>query len=800
MTKKTYMPLAPKKYLINNTKALLLSTGILAGFVALSGFTKAVDAEELDLDQKELQGLYELYTQIEMTEHKVADVEDSSLEQASEITEEQKEELDFIKTQLIRMIELAGGQSMLDQLHNHSLSYEQLDTIFNALLDNNLTEAADETVEEGSTEVVDETVEEGSTEAADETVEEVSTEVVTETVEEVSTEVVTETVEEGSTEAVDETIEEALEEPDEADTVQTVKEPVKETETVKDVEPLVYVVRSGDTLGSIAQRYQTTVNRLASLNNITNVNRLSVGQVLAVNEAGKVEAKAPQPTKPEDLDEVTSPSEFIENLASYAQNVASENNLYASVMIAQASLESGYGKSSLSATPNFNLFGIKGSYNGESVAKRTQEYYASTGWITITDHFKKYPNYEKSLQDNANLLRDGLRSNSAFYSGTWAEKTTSYRDATLWLQGRYATDPTYASKLNRIIEQFNLTRFDIVETKGNSTVNVKPVVPETPTTPPANPYEKETTYKIVSGDTLNKIAKAFNTTVPDLKAANNLTGDLIFVNQEIAVPVLEKETKPEEIKDNAEVEPETPEENLNVSTTEEKISGKNYTVVRGDTLSQIAGRFDITVSRLKQLNKLTGDTIYINQKLIVPVIEEAQKDVQPVEDDKQSEQVKNATSVTVVLGDTLSQIAEKHNTTVKAITETNKLTSDRIYVGQRLTLAQTVTTAPPKVEEKQEESKPEVVTPSAKENQTAYTVKAGDTLGHLANRFNTTVTQLKELNKLTSDLIRVDQKLTVPNGQVDETKPVPSKPEEKPVKEDEKEKTDVSVYTVGSGD
>ncbi|WP_423188818.1 LysM peptidoglycan-binding domain-containing protein [Alkalibacterium sp. f15] len=791
MTEKTYMPLTLKEQMKKHTKLLLLSTGILAGIVAAGGFTEAVNAEELDLDQEELQELYEMYNQIDTTEHKVTDLEDLSIEQVSELTEEQKEELDFVRTQLIRMIELAGGQSMLDQLHIHLLSYEQLDTIFVALLENKLTEALEETVEEGTTEAADGIVEMGLMEAVEETVEEEATEAVEETLEEEATETLEETVEEKSTEAVEETVEEKsteaivtevpLEEPNKVDTVQpvkeTVKEIVKETETVKDAEALVYVVKSGDTLGSIAQRYQTTVNKLASLNNITNVNRLSVGQVLAINEAGKAEAKAPQPTKTEGLNQVTSPSEFIEHLAGYAQNVASQNNLYASVMIAQASLESGYGKSSLSTSPNYNLFGIKGSYNGESVAKRTQEYYTSTGWITITDNFRKYPSYQESLQDNANLLRNGLRSNSAFYSGTWAEKTTSYRDATLWLQGRYATDPTYASKLNRIIEQFNLTRFDIVQTKGNSTGIVNPVVPETPTATPANPYEKVTAYKVVSGDTLSKIAQTYNTTVQDLKAANKLTGDLIFVNQEIIVPIRANEPKPVPMPETP-VTPVTPEENQIIAKNE-------YTVVRGDTLSQIAQRFNMSVANLKTMNKLNGDTIYVNQKLMVSVVDE-----KPVEDSSQSDQEtekieeQTASSVIVVRGDTLSQLAQKYNTTVGAIKETNKLTSNTIFVGQRLNLSNVVT-SPVK-----EEAKPVETVKPIETVASVYTVKAGDTLGQIARQFSMTVTQLRELNNLTSDLIRVNQNLAVTSSQVVETKPEPTKPVE----------TVASVYTVKAGD
>lgn len=70
----------------------------------------------------------------------------------------------------------------------------------------------------------------------------------------------------------------------------------------------------------------------------------------------------------------TSQQAFIDSIASSAQSLANENDLYASVMIAQAIVESGWGKSTLSAAPNYNLFGIKGNYQGQSVTMPTSEY------------------------------------------------------------------------------------------------------------------------------------------------------------------------------------------------------------------------------------------------------------------------------------------------------------------------------------------------------------------------------------------------------------------------------------------
>jgi flagellum-specific peptidoglycan hydrolase FlgJ len=155
---------------------------------------------------------------------------------------------------------------------------------------------------------------------------------------------------------------------------------------------------------------------------------------------------------------------WIEEIGPMAQRSASRYNLYASVMMAQAIIESGWGGSSLAMPPNHNLFGIKGSYNGQSVWMNTAEWSPSAGWYYINAAFAKYPSYEQSFDDNGNKLRNGLTWNHAFYQGTWKENCNSYRDSTAWLQGRYATAPNYAQVLNNIIENYGLTKYDSAPT------------------------------------------------------------------------------------------------------------------------------------------------------------------------------------------------------------------------------------------------------------------------------------------------------------------------------------------------
>ncbi|WP_165005172.1 MULTISPECIES: glycoside hydrolase family 73 protein [unclassified Enterococcus] len=151
---------------------------------------------------------------------------------------------------------------------------------------------------------------------------------------------------------------------------------------------------------------------------------------------------------------------FIDSIASTAQSLASANDLYASVMIAQAIVESGWGNSTLASAPNYNLFGIKGSYNGQSVTMPTSEY-VNGEWITVNAAFRKYPSYKESLQDNVTVLKTtSFQSGVYYYSGAWKSNTKSYKDATAWLTGRYATAPNYGSTLNNVIETYNLTQYD----------------------------------------------------------------------------------------------------------------------------------------------------------------------------------------------------------------------------------------------------------------------------------------------------------------------------------------------------
>ncbi|MGM0252214.1 hypothetical protein IGJ92_002770 [Enterococcus sp. AZ127] len=152
--------------------------------------------------------------------------------------------------------------------------------------------------------------------------------------------------------------------------------------------------------------------------------------------------------------------QFIQKIGEAARKVGQENDLYASVMIAQAILESASGQSLLSKAPNYNLFGIKGTYNGRGIFFATQEDLGNGLYYATQATFKQYPNYDESLKDYAKLLKEGISGNANFYEGVWKNNAKTYQEATHYLTGRYATDSQYDKKLNGLIETYELTMYD----------------------------------------------------------------------------------------------------------------------------------------------------------------------------------------------------------------------------------------------------------------------------------------------------------------------------------------------------
>ena len=148
-----------------------------------------------------------------------------------------------------------------------------------------------------------------------------------------------------------------------------------------------------------------------------------------------------------------------------------------------------------------------------------------------------------------------------------------------------------------------------------------------------------------------------------------------------------------------------------------------YIVQKGDSLWSIANKFNMTVSELKNLNNLTNNLLSIGQVL-------------KIKDSSNN----GKTTYTVQKGDSLWVIANKYGITTEELKNYNKLTSNLLSIGQVLKIPQGKTST-----------------------ENIYTVKKGDSLWTIANRYNTTVEKIKVLNNLTSNLLSIGQQLKIPN-------------------------------------
>lgn len=150
---------------------------------------------------------------------------------------------------------------------------------------------------------------------------------------------------------------------------------------------------------------------------------------------------------------------FIEDIKEYAIKDYYNSGILPSLTIAQAILESGWGKSTL-ATKGKNLFGIKATnWRGEKITLPTAEY-INGQWITVQAEFRKYNNYGESIKDHSDLLQINryarVRQSKNYIEGAKALKECGY-----------ATDPNYSRLLIQIIEENNLHIYD-----NKSNVNI----------------------------------------------------------------------------------------------------------------------------------------------------------------------------------------------------------------------------------------------------------------------------------------------------------------------------------------
>ena len=266
---------------------------------------------------------------------------------------------------------------------------------------------------------------------------------------------------------------------------------------------------------------------------------------------------------------------------------------------------------------------------------------------------------------------------------------------------------------------------------------------------------------VKAGDTVGGIAQRFGLRSAELRELNGIEGDKIRVGQILQVSPGSGASKAP-----AAAQPSSSQaasSQASAPKTPIPASGL-YEVKSGDTVSTIAERFGLKSAQLRELNDLANDNIRIGQKLrlsgsaasqLKPAAASASAGVAPSGGSASGGSASGG-SYEVKSGDTVSTIAERFGMKSAELRELNGLANDNIRIGQKLKVSGRAASGSSSSSSSSSSSRA-----SSAQAGTVYEVKSGDTVSTIAERFGLKSAELRQINELSNDNIRIGQKLKV---------------------------------------
>lgn len=290
-------------------------------------------------------------------------------------------------------------------------------------------------------------------------------------------------------------------------------------------------------------------------------------------------------------------------------------------------------------------------------------------------------------------------------------------------------------------------------------------------------------HKVRRGDNLSEIADRYDVAVSDIKRWNKLKSNKaplgrnlkIVTTERIAARVKKTKTdstavavKQAEAKQIQTALVETTPKETKLFKEEKVVSYKDvtrfYKVKKGDNLSEIADKNDVSLADLKKWNKIKGNSIAAGKSLkiitnerVVTVVKKPIKSETAIANNernkKDAELDVNDDFYVVQKGDNLSTIARKNNISVEDLKKWNNLEDNNIQLESRLKVSE--------ITLNNEAENQEAVADNSEFKNVEYTVKKGDNLGSIAHKNNVSVADLKAWNNLEDNKINLGDKLIV---------------------------------------
>ncbi len=334
------------------------------------------------------------------------------------------------------------------------------------------------------------------------------------------------------------------------------------------------------------------------------------------------------------------------------------------------------------------------------------------------------------------------------------------------------------------LPQKSIADFINNETALYANYQLKAYDPGQPTLADNSDYDvitKRISHKVRRGETLSAIANKYNCSASDIKKWNNMKKSTVYQGHTLKIyvetkqPAVQAKT-PKSVPESSEIA-----ENTQTSASEKTAASEKKTVTtyekpkyhqvkRGESVSKIAERYNISSSDLKEWNKLKSNNILIGQKLRVNtpdkvVKEETVAAVTSSDTNKKAEHGKDVAAAAkyhvVKKGEYLSKIANKYGVTTDELVAWNSLDSKDIQIDQKLRVNNPEAVSEETAQAGNNTSKEQGNKSDKDLKLVYYTVKPGDSLWSISQKYNgVTIDQLKEWNKLSgSKGLQVGQKI-----------------------------------------
>ena len=257
-------------------------------------------------------------------------------------------------------------------------------------------------------------------------------------------------------------------------------------------------------------------------------------------------------------------------------------------------------------------------------------------------------------------------------------------------------------------------------------------------------------YRVKRGDNLSTIAQKYDVAVDDLKKWNNIRGNKVAYGKNLKINGVEADQKSTVVA-KVEIDKKGIQKDSLATPT-----NSIYVVQKGDNLSNIAKKFNVTVAELQDWNKLTTKSISLGASLQVvknPIHNEVI--AEPVE--------RKDIAYSVQKGDNLGSIAKKFGASVEDLKQWNNLTSNAIAIGNSLIVAKNeIVIDTNKVAIASFKKKEQYPSTASKESE--YYVKKGDSLYSISKKYpGVTISDLKKWNNITGEELKPGMKLKI-NG------------------------------------